>query len=106
MIDALDECRDSDGTRSQFLTKLRDLQARGDVRLLATSRFVPEIVDEFRGALKLEVRASNEDVKCFVVGQIYRLPKCIAVRSCAARISPRKDRSGDRWHVGLLTSSA
>ena len=77
VIDALDECRDSDGTRSQILSKIRDLQARGDVRLMTTSRFIPEIVDEFRGALKLEVRASNEDVKRFVAGQTYRLPRCV-----------------------------
>lgn len=77
VIDALDECRDSDGTRRQLLSKLQDLQARGDVRLMVTSRFIPGILDEFRGALQLEVRASSEDVKRFVAGQTYRLPRCI-----------------------------
>ena len=77
MIDALDECRDSDGTRRKILSKLRHLQAEGDVRLMVTSRFFLEIVDEFRGALDLEVRASNEDVKRFIAGQTYRLPVCI-----------------------------
>ena len=77
VIDALDECRDSDGTRRQILSKIRDLQAREDVRLMATSRFIPEIEDEFRGALSLEVRASNKDVKRFVAGQTYRLPSRI-----------------------------
>lgn len=79
VIDALDECRDSDGTRRQFQAKLRDLQAERDLRLMITSRFIPEIVDvdEFREALKLEVQASKEDVKRFVAGQIYRLPRCI-----------------------------
>ncbi|KAL6171520.1 hypothetical protein ACJQWK_02534 [Exserohilum turcicum] len=77
VIDALDECRDSDGTWRQFLAKLRDLQAGRDVRLMATSRLIPEIVDWFNEGLKLEVQASEEDVKRFVAGQIYRLPKCI-----------------------------
>ena len=77
VIDALDECRDTDGARRQFLARLRELQAGRDVRLMATSRFIPEIVDEFREALRLEVQASEEDVKRFVVGQTYRLPKCI-----------------------------
>ncbi|KAF2175448.1 hypothetical protein K469DRAFT_683923 [Zopfia rhizophila CBS 207.26] len=75
VIDALDECRD--GTCRQFLAKLRDLQAGRDIRLMATSRFILEIVDAFREALRLEVQASWEDVKCFVAGQTYRLPRCI-----------------------------
>ena len=77
VVDALDECQDGDGTRRQFLAKLRDLQAGRDVRLMATSRFIPEIVDWFNKGLKLEVQASKEDVKRFVASQICRLPKCI-----------------------------
>jgi hypothetical protein len=77
VIDALDKCRNSDGSRRQILTRLRDLQAGRDLRLIVTSRFIPEIVEEFREALTLEVQANKEDVKRFVAGQIYRLPKCI-----------------------------
>lgn len=77
VIDALDKCQDGDGTRRQFLAKLRDLQAGRDLRLMATSRSISEVVDEFREALRLEVQASKEDVKRFVAGQKYRLPKCI-----------------------------
>jgi hypothetical protein len=75
VIDALDECQDD--SRRQFLAKLRDLQAMRDIRLIITSRFIPEIIASFKEALQLEVRASKEDVKHFVDGQIYRLPKCI-----------------------------
>jgi len=75
VVDALDEC--PDGTRRQFLTKLQDLRIGRDVRLMATSRFIPEIVNGFRKALQLEVQASKGDVKRFVAGQIYRLPRCI-----------------------------
>ncbi|USP76308.1 Arp Ankyrin repeat protein [Curvularia clavata] len=77
VIDALDECKDSDGSRRQFLAKLQDLQAGQDVRLMATSRFIPEIEEEFKQAEKLEIRASEDDVRQFVAGQMYRLPKCI-----------------------------
>jgi hypothetical protein len=77
VVDALDECQDSDGTRRRFLAKLRDLQTGQDVRLMTTSRFIPEVVDWFNEALKLEVQASEDDVKRFVAGQICRLPKCI-----------------------------
>lgn len=75
VIDALDECQDA--TRRQFLAKLRDLQAARDIRLLVTSRFIPNIEDAFREALRLEVQASREDVKRFVAGQTYQLPACI-----------------------------
>ncbi|RAQ99167.1 ankyrin repeat domain-containing protein [Stemphylium lycopersici] len=77
VVDALDEFLDSDGARRQFLAKLRKIQAGRDVRLMATSRFIPEIVGWFNQGLKLEVQASKEDVKRFVAGQICRLPKCI-----------------------------
>jgi hypothetical protein len=77
VVDALDECRDSDGTRRFFLAKLQDLQAKTDLRLMITSRFIPDIVNEFEKAIRLEVRASDEDVRRFVASQVYRLPKCI-----------------------------
>ncbi|KAF1963967.1 ankyrin, partial [Bimuria novae-zelandiae CBS 107.79] len=77
VVDALDEYQNSDGSRHQFLARLRALQAGQDVRLLATSRFIPEIEDAFKEAARLEVRANDNDVRRFVAGQIYRLPKCI-----------------------------
>lgn len=75
VVDALDECQSE--TRSQLLAKLFDLQKSADVRLMATSRFVPDVEDAFRSALRLEVAASDEDVKQFVAGQMYRLPGCV-----------------------------
>jgi hypothetical protein len=77
VIDALDECRAEDGTRSQFLAKLRDLQLGQDIRLMVTSRSIPDIVDAFTEVSRLEVRASTEDVERFVKVQIYRMPKFI-----------------------------
>jgi hypothetical protein len=75
VIDALDECQSA--TRCQLLEKLRDLQAGRDVRLMVTARFIPDIEDAFQAALRLEVRASREDVKRFIAGQTNRLPACI-----------------------------
>jgi hypothetical protein len=77
VVDALDECADRDGTRSRLIEKLRELQATTNVRLLFTSRFIPEIMENFRLGPVLEVRASKEDVELFVAGQIPRLPSCI-----------------------------
>jgi hypothetical protein len=77
VVDALDECLDHDSTRKQLLAKLHDLQGKIDLRLMTTSRFIPDIVEELKGMPMLEVRASDADMKQFVAGQIYRLPKCI-----------------------------
>jgi hypothetical protein len=75
VIDALDECQYE--TRRQLLAKIRDLQKGADVRLMATSRSIPDIEDAFTQSLRLEVRSSSGDVKRFVAGQIHRLPRCV-----------------------------
>jgi hypothetical protein len=75
VVDALDECTDQNRTRSQLIEKLRELQTRTNVRLLFTSRFIPEITEKFRLDPVLEVRASGKDVKQFIAGQWSRLPK-------------------------------
>lgn len=77
VVDALDECQDNNGTRRQFLSRLEHIQAISDIRLMFTSRFIPEVVDRFQNATKLEVQASEEDVKRYIAGQLYRLPRCI-----------------------------
>jgi Cdc6-like AAA superfamily ATPase len=75
VIDALDECIYDN--RHELLGKLRKLQSKTDLRLMATSRSIPDIVDQFNGTSKLEVRAEDADVKRFVVGQIKWLPGCV-----------------------------
>jgi len=79
VVDALDECPDKDGTRGRLLAKISDLQkeAGSDLHLMVTSRFIPEIEEKFKEAPRLEVRASNEDVRKFVAGQMDRLPKFV-----------------------------
>jgi Cdc6-like AAA superfamily ATPase len=77
VVDALDECTDRDGARSLLIDKLHELQSTIDVRLLFTSRFILGITQNFQSNLRLEVRASEEDVRRYIVGQIPRLPNCI-----------------------------
>jgi hypothetical protein len=74
-VDALDECTDRDRTRSELVENLRELQTRANVQLLFTSRFIPDITQKFQSNLMLEVRASENDVRLFVAGQMPRLPK-------------------------------
>jgi hypothetical protein len=40
---------------------------------LVTSRFIPEITDEFKGYIHLEIRASPEDVERYVDGHLGEL---------------------------------
>jgi hypothetical protein len=77
VIDALDECTDTDGTRTKLLNTLQQLQTKANVRLMCTSRFIPEIEERFQLNTTLEVRASEQDVRQYVAGQVPRLPKCI-----------------------------
>ncbi|KAF1811509.1 ankyrin [Eremomyces bilateralis CBS 781.70] len=77
LVDALDECADTDGGRGRLIDKLCELQTKGDLRLMLTSRFIPEVTERFRSSPSLEVRASDSDVRHFIDGHIPRLPKCI-----------------------------
>jgi hypothetical protein len=74
IVDALDECRVSDGCRTRFLLEIFSLQARYGASIFATSRFLPDIIDKFKEAITLEIRASNEDVQIYLDGHMFRLP--------------------------------
>lgn len=74
IVDALDECPASDDCRARFISELFNLQARHGINILATSRFIPEIVNQFEGSVSLEIRASTEDMERYVEGHMRRLP--------------------------------
>ncbi|CZR65340.1 related to nucleoside phosphorylase [Phialocephala subalpina] len=74
IIDALDECQASDGCRASFLSELFNLQTRHGANIFATSRFIPEIIDQFKGGVSLEIRASTDDVERYLEGHIMQLP--------------------------------
>jgi hypothetical protein len=56
VIDALDECTDREDARGQLLTKLRELQHGSHIRLMVTTRFIPDIEQrsDQRQSLKCE----------------------------------------------------
>jgi Cdc6-like AAA superfamily ATPase len=78
IVDALDECQISDGCRQSFLSNLFKLQAICGVKLFATSRPISSIEKEFEGNVKLEIRASEEDVRRYLEGYMFRLPGFVA----------------------------
>jgi hypothetical protein len=74
VVDALDECQASNGCRARLLSELFNLQNRHGANILATSRFIPEIVNQFKGSSQsLEIRASREDVEKYLEGHIGQL---------------------------------
>lgn len=66
IIDALDECRTSDRSRSEFLAKLFRLRKQYKINVFATSRFDPDLHVQFEDGLRLDVRARTEDIKKFL----------------------------------------
>ncbi|KAK4244073.1 ankyrin repeat-containing domain protein [Corynascus novoguineensis] len=57
VIDALDECRLSDDSRSKFLTEIFALQSKTGANIFTTSRFILDITERFKHDLSLEIRA-------------------------------------------------
>jgi hypothetical protein len=77
IIDALDECQVSNGCRTTFLSEIFTLQAKNRANILATSRFIPEIAEKFNGSLRIDIRASNQDVQKYLDGHMLQLPGCV-----------------------------
>ncbi|KAK3942551.1 hypothetical protein QBC46DRAFT_426439 [Diplogelasinospora grovesii] len=77
VIDALDECQTAGGCLTRFLSELFHFQAGYDINIFATSRDIPEIARHFENSLRLEIRASTEDVSRYIQGHLHDLPKVI-----------------------------
>ena len=73
VIDALDECGISDGGWRKFLSEIFNLQAKTGASLFATSRFIPDIAEEFKGSPSLEIRANSDDVRKYLDGHMPQL---------------------------------
>ena len=76
IIDALDECPDDD--RRVVLSRLRAMQAASSANVMITSRPVPKVTDAFLQDITIEIRASDEDVRRYIEGQMIRMTGCIA----------------------------
>ncbi|KAK2922906.1 Nucleoside phosphorylase superfamily [Fusarium oxysporum f. sp. vasinfectum] len=77
LVDALDECRVTDDTRSRFLGGVFELQATSKINILATSRPIAEILGNFENKMSLEIRAADKDIRLFVTCNISYLPSFI-----------------------------
>jgi hypothetical protein len=74
VVDALDECQVSGGCRSRLLSEVFNLQTKAGANVFATSRFIPEITEKFKGSTILKIRARDEDVRSYLDGHMETLP--------------------------------
>ncbi|OKL62527.1 hypothetical protein UA08_02417 [Talaromyces atroroseus] len=70
VIDAIDEM--SMACRYKLIPEILDQQYK--VNIFVTSRYIPDIVQEFKGSTALEIRASNPDVESYIETHIKSLP--------------------------------
>ncbi|KAJ5906798.1 uncharacterized protein N7473_003714 [Penicillium subrubescens] len=78
IIDALDECDVSNRSCSRLLDSIFNLQSECNVNIFATSRFIPEITERFKGMPTLEIRASKEDVTRYLRDNLSILPSFVS----------------------------
>lgn len=75
IVDALDECQASDGSRAELLKALFALQKSCGASLFMTSRIMPAIQEYFTERfMELEIRASKEDVYRYLESRVDSLP--------------------------------
>ena len=78
VIDALDECTDTSNIRSTLLKEVAKLQVERNLCFFATSRFLPNIVAEFRDVARLEIRATDADVQRYLEDHMSEMPTCVS----------------------------
>jgi hypothetical protein len=78
VVDALDECPESNSSRVNLLRALQSLT--GPVNLMVTSRDLPSIEQHFPDARHLHIRATDEDVTTFIQSQLVYYPDLIKLR--------------------------
>lgn len=77
VVDAVDECTGPNADAGQFIDRLLEMQRSMDVRLLCTSRAIPNILQKFSSYPLVEIRASQDDVRRLVTEQLPKLPNCV-----------------------------
>ncbi|KAK3722787.1 hypothetical protein LTR37_002359 [Vermiconidia calcicola] len=75
VIDALDECNAD--VRSELLSILHTVRMKAKIRLLVTSRHLPDVHAEVQPERTLEIRALEADVVSFVNSHLLELSSCV-----------------------------
>jgi ankyrin repeat domain-containing protein 50 len=78
VVDALDECTESNESRIKLLKVLQSLT--GPVNLMVTSRDLSSIEQHFREAQHLRIRATDGDVTKYVQSKLVNYPGLVNLR--------------------------
>lgn len=73
VIDGLDEGAALHA--KDLIPAIRSLQ-KADIKLFATSRFIPEIQEQFKDDPSIEIRGSGTDIQSYATMRIPELPRC------------------------------
>lgn len=69
IVDALDECNGSNGTRNKLISEIQSLPL--NTRALFTSRFSLDIQRSFKNHPELEIRANDADIELYLTNRIH-----------------------------------
>ena len=74
VIDALDESQTTNGLRMALLVELLKLSELGNIKMLVTSRPLPDILNTLVRFTCIEIRASDTDIAKYVEANVPNLP--------------------------------
>jgi hypothetical protein len=97
VIDALDECQ----VLTRLLPKIFNLQIKSEASVFATSRFIPDIIEKFRGSISIEIRATEEDVQRYLDGRISE-SESVVLKSCREDIKTEITKTIDGMYASSL----
>ena len=101
IVDALDECSISDGEHQKFLSAIFNLQDKTKANFFATSRINDNIAKLFKGALSLQIHASDKDVERYLDGQMSLLQSDIINDTLRGTIRREVIKAADGMYVKL-----
>jgi hypothetical protein len=69
VIDALDECTESGGTRTSLIDAIESLHSKG-AHIMVTSRWLPQIERKFKKWSQIEISATGQDIQQYLEAHI------------------------------------
>ena len=79
IVDALDECPETKGTRVQLLKALRSLS--GSINLMVTSRHLSSIEQQFPEAQRIHIHANDDDMTKYIDNRLDDHPDFAKLRA-------------------------
>ncbi|KZL65007.1 ankyrin repeat protein [Colletotrichum incanum] len=81
LVDALDECQNDDSCRDNLIYEISSFASFGNINVFATSRHIPNITDQFKEDVKLEIQASQKDVERYLDNHLLNLNVPASIKS-------------------------